>query len=140
MVKQRQSEFTKWMEPILDALRKLGGSGTPREVSETIADVLNIPDTKREELMASGTQRFHNQVCYARQYLVWEGYIESSKRGIWTRSSAGLKKHITDDEARKIFLKWGTFFTNRRKAKQHPTPPEQTYEVKPQFFEKYMES
>ena len=77
MAKQRQAEFTKWMGPILDALRKLGGSGTPQEVSETIAEVMKIPDVKREELTSSGIQRFHNQVCWARQYLVWEGYIES---------------------------------------------------------------
>jgi restriction system protein len=120
MAKQRKAEFTKWMGPILDALRKLGGSGTPQEVSEMIADILNISDEKREELTSSGIQRFHNQVCWARQYLVWEGYIESSKRGVWTLSNASLKKSISDEEARKIFLKWVQFFTNRRKAKQQP--------------------
>lgn len=105
MAKEKKAEFTQWMGPILDALRKLGGSGAPQEVSESIGDTLKIPDKKREELLASGMPRFHNQVCWARQYLAWEGYIESSKRGVWKLSSIGLKKHITDEEARKIFLK-----------------------------------
>jgi restriction system protein len=83
MAKQKQAEFLKWMGPCLDALRKLGGSGTPHEVSDSIAEEFNLPDEKREELTSSGIPRFHNQVCWARQYLVWEGYIESSKRGIW---------------------------------------------------------
>ena len=106
MATQKQAEFLKWMGPCLDALRKLGGSGTPHEVSDTIADDLNLLDEKREELTASGIPRFHNQVCWARQYLVWEGYIESSKRGIWKLSLSGAKKQITAEEARKIFTKW----------------------------------
>lgn len=60
---------------------------------------------KKEELTASGIPRFHNQVCWARQYLVWEGYIESSKRGVWTLSSTGTKKYLSDEEAKQIFLK-----------------------------------
>lgn len=118
MAKQRQAEFTKWMGPILNALRHLGGSGTPQEVSEQIAENLNISDGKKEELTASGIPRFHNQVCWARQYLVWEGYIESSKRGVWTLSSTGQNKHLSDEGARQIFLKWVEVFTKRRKAKQ----------------------
>jgi restriction system protein len=127
MTKQRQAEFIKWMGPILDALRYLGGSGTPQEVSEQIAESHKIPDGKKEELTASGIPRFHNQVCWARQYLVWEGYIESSKRGVWTLSANGTKKHLSDAEARQIFLKWVEIFTKRRKAKQQTaaeaTPP-----------------
>ena len=34
--------------------------------------------------MKSGSPRFHNQVCWARQYLLWEGPLSSTKRGIWT--------------------------------------------------------
>jgi restriction system protein len=49
MAKQKQAEFTRWMGPLLDALRNLGGSGTPQEVSEAIADHFKLPDEKREE-------------------------------------------------------------------------------------------
>ncbi len=118
MAKKRQAEFAKWMGLILDALRHLGGSGTPQEVSEQIAEAQKISDDKIEGLTASGIPRFHNQVCWARQYLVWEGYIESSKRGVWTLSSIGSKKHLSDEEARQIFLKWVEIFTKRRKVKQ----------------------
>lgn len=118
MTKQRQAEFIKWMGPVLDALRHLGGSGTPQEVSDQIAETQKVSDVKREELTASGIPRFHNQICWARQYLVWEGYIESSKRGVWTLSSIGTKKHLSYEEARQIFLKWVDIFTKRRKEKQ----------------------
>lgn len=48
--KERKAEFTKWMGPLLDALRELGGSGRPKEVVDQIAKKLNIPDSKLEEM------------------------------------------------------------------------------------------
>jgi len=53
--KNKKAEFVLWMGPLLDALRELGDSGSPREVSDLIATKLNIPDGKKEELMESGT-------------------------------------------------------------------------------------
>lgn len=118
MAKQKQVEFIKWFGPILDALRKLGGSGTPQEVSDEIANNLKISDEKKEELTSSGIPRFHNQVCWARQYLVWEGIIENSKRGIWKLNSTVSTKQISEEEARKIFLKWVNIHTQKRKEKK----------------------
>lgn len=122
MKKQKKAEFIRWMGPTLDALRKLGGSGSPQEVSEAIANQFNLPDEKREELLPSGGPRFHNQVCWARQYLVWEGYLESSKRGVWQLSSLGAKKHLSDDEARELFLKWVDIHAQKRKEKKKEIP------------------
>ena len=35
--KNKQSTFPKWMGPLLDALRQLGGSGRPKEVTNQVA-------------------------------------------------------------------------------------------------------
>ncbi len=70
MAKAKQAEFVQLMGPVPDVLRDLGGSGTPKEVASAIADKLNIPESKPEEKLKSGTPRFHNQVCWARQYFV----------------------------------------------------------------------
>jgi len=69
------------MGPILDALRELGGSGTPREVSDWISDNLQIEESKLEEVLKSGQTRFYNQVHWARQYLVWDGLLDGSRAG-----------------------------------------------------------
>jgi restriction system protein len=116
-MKKKQAEFIKWMPATLNALRKLGGSGTPQEVSEQIAENLKLPNSKITELTKSGIPRFHNQVCWARQYLLWEGYLESSKRGIWQLSANGLNKKLTEIESREIFLKWVDIFVKKRKTK-----------------------
>jgi restriction system protein len=106
MAKQRkgQTEFTRWMGPLLDCLRALGGSAKPQEVSRWIARELNLPPEITEATIKSGANRFHNQVQWARQYLVWEGLLDDSRRGIWTLSPLGWKTHINDETARDVFL------------------------------------
>ncbi len=111
----KQAEFTKWFGPLLDAIRDLGGSGRPKEVTEKIAKNLTIPDSILEEIMKSGTPRFANQVAWARQYLVWEGLLDDNTRGIWTLTDKGRKTKLSTAEGRKIFLKWVDI---HRKAKK----------------------
>ena len=116
-LKNKKAEFVLWMDPILDALRELGDSGSPKEVSDLIAKNLNIPDEKKEELTESGVPRFHNQVCWARQYLVWEGFLSSAKRGLWTLTEKGRTGHITESQSRNIFRKWVAIHAAAREAK-----------------------
>lgn len=124
--KKSKAEFVRWMGPLLDALRELGDSGTPKEVSDLIADKLQLPDEKREELMESGTPRFHNQVCWARQYLVWEGLLSSEKRGVWKLTEKGKQTRLTVEQGHEIFRKWVAIHSEARAAKQgraRNTPP-----------------
>lgn len=115
--KSGQAEFTKWFGPLLDALRELGGSGKPKEVVEEIAKAQKISDSQREEVMKSGILRFDNQVAWARQYLVWEGLLDNSKKGVWTLSSKGQDVFLNQEGARKIFLKWVEIHQKAKKEK-----------------------
>ena len=120
---KRQSEFVRWMGPILDALRYLGGSGKPREVSELVAERLAVPDKKQEETLKSGQSRFHNQVAWARQYLVWEGLLDSSTRGVWTITEKGNETKLSEEAGRQIFLKWVKIHSEARKKGTDPDIP-----------------
>ncbi|MCF8296869.1 MAG: restriction endonuclease [Saprospiraceae bacterium] len=123
MAKKRssQAEFVKWFGPLLDALRQLGGSAKPREASDKIAENLNLHDDKLDELLESGQSRHYNQVAWARQYLAWEGLLDTSQHGIWTLSPKGENTKLTSEQAREIFLKWVDI---HRKAKQDKTEKE----------------
>ncbi len=70
MAKKSQPEFLRWFGPLLDALRDLGDSGRPREVSARIAKNQSLSDEVLDETLKSGGSKFHNQVAWARQYLV----------------------------------------------------------------------
>ena len=84
-----KNQFIKWFGPLLSALRELGDSGKPREVSNKIASMLKLPDDILDEITSTGVNRFHNQVAFARQYLVWEGLLDSSRRGTWKLTEKG---------------------------------------------------
>ena len=118
MAKKAQAEFIRWFGPLLVALRDLGDSGRPREVSARIAKNLNLPDELLDQTLKSGGSKFHNQVAWARQYLVWEGLLDSSKHGTWTLTEKGRNAELDDKEARDIFLKWVAIHAENRKQKR----------------------
>jgi restriction system protein len=101
-----QAEFVKWFGPLLEALRQLGGSAKPREASDKIAENLMIQDDKLNQTLKSGQLRYYNQVAWARQYLAWEGLLDTSQHGIWALSTIGEKTTLNDEQSREIFLKW----------------------------------
>jgi len=118
---KRKSEFVQWMGPTLDALRELGGSGKPREVVDLVAQRLGIPDEKLEVTLKSGQTRFYNQVHWARQYLVWEGLLDSATRGVWTLTPLGYQTHLNETDCRRIFRKWVQIHAAARKQSDEDT-------------------
>ena len=114
------------MGPLLDALRTLGGSAKPRECSDWIADKFKLTDSQREARTSTGGERFHNQVQWARQYLVWEGLLDSERRGVWTLTPRGNQTHLTQETARELFLKWVAIHAKNRQPKSvaEPKPKE----------------
>ncbi|HET9766588.1 MAG TPA: restriction endonuclease [Thermoanaerobaculia bacterium] len=119
---QEGTQFVRFFGPLLDALRELGGSGAPSEVVEQIAADLGIPDDVQNELLDSGTPRFRNQVAWGRFYLMREGLIDSSKRGVWSLTDKGRVTHLSPAEARAIFQKWTKIFAEERKKKKGEPP------------------
>lgn len=81
--------FIRFFWPVLEALHDLGGSARPREVVDLVVEMLGIPDEERAERTKSGSLRVDNQVHWARNYLVWAGLLDGSKRGWWQLSKAG---------------------------------------------------
>lgn len=68
MAKRKNDEgamFVRYFGPVLEALKKLGGSGKPDEVAEQIATDLTLSDEIQNDLLLSGGSRFRNQVTFA---------------------------------------------------------------------------
>jgi len=126
MAKRKAEEGTKFLRffgPLLDALRKLGGSGTPDEAVEQIAKDLDITDEEQDERLPSGQPRFKNQVAWARFYLVQDGLLYSSKRGVWSLTEKGRTTSLTYEQAREIFQRWVRIFQDLRNAKSSKLEP-----------------
>ena len=126
MAKRKNEEgaqFVKYFGPLLEALRKLGGSGSPNEVVEQIATDLGLSDEVQNDLLPSGEPRFRNQVAWARFYLVREGLLDSSRRGVWSLTERGRATSLTHEQAREIFLRWVKIFQEQRRAKAATEEP-----------------
>ena len=121
------AQFVRYFGPLLDALRGLGGSGSPEEVVERVAADLKLSDEVQNELLPSGEPRYRNQLHWARFYLVREGLLDSSRRGVWSLTERGRATTLTHQQAREIFLKWVRIFQEQRRAKE--SKPEPTEEI-----------
>ena len=126
MAKRRNAEGTKFLRyfgPLLDALRKLGGSGSPDEVVEQIARDMALSDDEQNELVPSGGSRLKTNVAWARFYLVREGLLDSSKRGVWSLTEKGRASHLTVEQAGEIFARWVRVFDKQRKDRTNEQEP-----------------
>jgi restriction system protein len=112
-------QFVRFFGPLLDALRKLGGSATPEEAVEQIAKDLGITDAEQDERLTSGEPRFKNQVAWARFYLVRDGMLDSSKRGVWSLTDKGRNAKLTHEQAKDIFLRLAKVFRVQRDPEIH---------------------
>jgi restriction system protein len=100
---QKGPQFIRFLGPVIEALQDLGGSGRPAEVVDWIATKLDISEEEQNALLASGQSRFTNEIHWARFYLAKTGYIDSSKRGVWSLSTKGLSAQLTRQDALAIF-------------------------------------
>lgn len=92
-------KFRDYINPVIDSINALGGSARPPEVYKYIAQSLSLSDEILNEERESGGSRYENQVAWARFYLVKAGYIDSSKRGVWSLTDKGRKvQEFTETE------------------------------------------
>ena len=101
--KKEGTQFLRWFGPLLDALRELGGSGTPEEATDKVAELSKVTESEQNELLESGHPRFKNQVAWARFYMKREGLLDSSIRGVWSLTEKGQATHLTYAQAQDIF-------------------------------------
>lgn len=96
-------QFIKYFPHVLSALKELGNSGTPAEVRELIAHKLTLSEEALNDPLSSGGSRFDNQVAWAKFYLAKAGYLDASKRGVWSLTEQGTHAVLTQKESLKIF-------------------------------------
>lgn len=96
-------EFATYMNPVLASLKALGGSARAEEVCAGVSEMLNLPDEVLDQRLKNGVSRFENQVHWARFYLAKTGYIDSSRRGVWSQSEKGRDvEALSDSDIRGI--------------------------------------
>ncbi len=92
-----RSRFARYLNPVLAGLRALGGSARPGEVNDWVAGNLSLTDEERAIQNQRNVPRFYNDVAWARFYLTRAGYLDASRRGVWTLTEAGRSAGTLSD-------------------------------------------
>ena len=74
----------------IDALKRLGGSGTVQEIVEEVVEIEGISEEEQALLMPNGRDRRVNyDLAWARTFLKRGGALENSARSVWALTEKG---------------------------------------------------
>lgn len=85
-------QYDEMMNPALQALRALGGSGRNEEINQQVAEIMKIPAETLEVLHnpeKGGMTELEYRLMWTRTYLKKYGLIENSARGVWALTPQG---------------------------------------------------
>ena len=135
--------FDQLMNPLLKALRDLGGSGSVDEIYAKVTENLNLPDEVLNILHnpeRSNTTEVEYRLGWARTYLKHSNYLENSSRGVW--SITPDKAHLHEVNPRDIVQAGRKMQTTKRALKRsngdqkefEVTPPEESQTWRERLF------
>ena len=99
--------FTSLMNPVIQALKALGGSGTIEEINNKAAEIAGLSDEQFEILHnpeKGGQTEVEYRIAWTRTYLKRYGVLENSSRGVWTLTPKGRKVDRVDPRTVRRFV------------------------------------
>lgn len=124
MTQKKGGEFSRFIKPLIETLREMGGSASSSEATDAVIEAMNLTESELSETLKNGASKIRNQVAWARQYSVSSGLIDSSKRGVWSLTEQGFKHPLDDDSIFEIVKS-----VRSKKPKQNKKPSPQYEEV-----------
>jgi restriction system protein len=94
-------QYDDLMNPVIQALKTLGGSGTIEEINDKVAEIANIPSEQLEILHnpeKGGMTEIEYRLMWTRTYLKIYGSIENSTRGVWAFTDKGSTIEKVDEK------------------------------------------
>ena len=103
MTKGNPPQHFRYINPILEVLREIGGSGKSSEVIDLVTEKLNISEEELQETVKSGQSRVINQIHWARLMLAKTDHLHSSRRGVWNLTEKGLSATLSEGDMMSIW-------------------------------------
>jgi len=100
--------YDSMMNPLLQALRDLGSSGTIEEIANRVAEIMSLSDTQLEVLHnpeKGGLSEFEYRLAWTRTYLKKYDLLENSSRGVWALTQKGRSTATVDEREVVRFVK-----------------------------------
>jgi restriction system protein len=96
------------MNPLIQALKELGGSGTIEEIATKTAEIASLSDEQLDVLHnpeRGGLTEFEYRLAWTRTYLKKYGLLENSSRGVWALTHKGRQIERVDPKEVKRFVR-----------------------------------
>lgn len=90
--------FLRYVAPIVETLKELGGSGSAEEVTDMVIARIGLSAAEQAETTASGQLRVRNQIGWARFYLTRASMLQAARRGVWTLTRKGWDSKLENNE------------------------------------------
>lgn len=100
--------YDRLMNPTIQALKALGGSGTIEEIYNKVTELVELSDEQLEILhdpARSSQTEVEYRLAWSRTYLKKYGIIDNSSRGVWALTPKGRQIDRVDPEQVKRFVK-----------------------------------
>lgn len=107
MENNKVPKFHELMNPLLQALHELGGSGSVDEIYEKVVEKLDLPEEILDILVnpeKSNQTKVEYRLAWARTYLKKYGILDNSSRGVWiiVPDKSDIKKIDPKQVAREV--------------------------------------
>lgn len=99
--------FDQLMNPTIQALHELGGSGTVEEIYAKVTQLVRLSDEQLEQLHnpeRGGQTEVEYRLAWSRTYLKKFGILENSSRGVWALTATGRQTQKVNPAAVKRFV------------------------------------
>ncbi len=96
--------YDKLFNPLLVAIKKLGGSASIHEQEQAVAEILKLSEREVNEIHRGNRTKLSYRLAWARNYLKRYGFLDNSQRGIWSLTTEGLKTNEVDPDQVKRFV------------------------------------
>ncbi len=98
--------YDDYFNPVLQALRDLGGSGSNQEITDKVCSNLQLSDKEIEKMHGNSNQtEVDYRIAWAKTYLKKFGILENSQRGIWSFINDKKNIEVVDKDEVKTFVK-----------------------------------
>jgi restriction system protein len=103
MEQAKGPQFLRFCIPIVETLKALGGSGQPKEITDTVLERLRISEREQAQTLKNGSSRVRNQVAWARFYLAKADWLDASRRGVWALTEKGRTVSLSQNTVLQLF-------------------------------------
>jgi restriction system protein len=100
--------YDAFMNPVIQALKILGGSGTNEEINNKVIEIMGLSDDQLDVTHESnkGSQtEVEYRLHWARTYLKKYGVLENSSRGVWALTAKGNQLDKVDQREVSKFVR-----------------------------------